>query len=86
MLYVHTYRYGVYSFCILWFVEQVASVLSELMESVLVSGPAPALALASLIPSMLMVERSTEAVQHLFEQFVHDCNTTIANPVSAYCS
>ena len=72
--------------CILWFCQQVASVLSELMENVLVNHPTPSLALASLIPSMLMVDHSTDAVQLLFEQFVHDCNTTIASPVSTVCS
>ena len=30
---------------------------------------------------MLMVEWSTEAVQHLFKQFVQDCATTIPTPV-----
>ena len=66
------------------FVVQVAPVLSELLENVLVNNTAPSLALASLIPSMLMVEWSTEAVQHVFKQFVQDCATTVATPVSVY--
>lgn len=83
-IHVHTYVRTCIPFCILWFVVQVASVLSELLENVLMNDTAPSLALASLIPSMLMVEWSTEAVQHLFKQFVQDCATTIATPVSVY--
>ena len=63
-------------------VVQVSSVLTELLENILMSGTTSSLVLASLIPSMLMVEWSTEAVLLLFKQLVQDCATTIPTPVS----
>ena len=60
-------------------VVQVSSVLTE---NILMSGTTSSLILASLIPSMLMVEWSTEAVLLLFKQLVQDCATTIPTPVS----
>ena len=80
---IRTYVH-VFLFVYFGFVVQVAPVLSELLENVLVNNTAPSLALASLIPSMLMVEWSTEAVQHLFKRFVQECATTVATPVSVY--
>ena len=58
--------------------------LTELLENILMSGTTSSLVLASLIPSMLMVEWSTEAVLLLFKQLLQDCTTTIPTPVSVY--
>ena len=66
------------------FVVQVSSVLTELLKNILMSGTTSSLVLASLIPSMLMVEWSTEAVLLLFKQLLQDCTTTIPTPVSVY--
>ena len=60
-------------------VVQVSSVLTE---NILMSGTTSSLLLASLIPSMLMVEWSTEAVLLLLKQLLQDCTTTIPTPVS----
>ena len=62
-------------------VIQVSSLLSSLLENILMNGSTSSTH-ASFIPSMLMVEWSTEAVQPLFKQFVQDCATTIPTPVS----
>lgn len=78
MLYAHTYVLLVFCGSVI----QVSSLLSELLENILMNDSTSSLTHASFIPSMLVVEWSTKAVQCLFKQFVQNCATTIPTPVS----